>query len=195
MRTLIPTVVILSLIPFSLYASGQSNSGGLAKRVAELEAQVEVLAAALQETQEILQLVHVETELMEGLPGPHWIIEGVNVHVRSGLGQTQPRACPGGDPDCISSNHLGNLMVGYNEVRPHSSLGDMPPSAFGARIHRLQPDPRPDVGHFALIDRQTVEYDCENDECRMSGRVGRPSPAAAGTTRREGRYITPVRPW
>jgi hypothetical protein len=69
MRTLIPTVVILSLIPFSLYASGQSNSGGLAERVAELEAQVEVLAAALQETQEILQLVHVETELMDGLPG------------------------------------------------------------------------------------------------------------------------------
>ncbi len=118
MRTLTPTVVILSLIPFSLYASGQSNSGGLAERVAELEAQVEVLAAALQETQEILQLVHVETELMDGLPGPHWIIEGV--HVRSGLGQTQPRACPGGDPDCISSNHLGNLIVGYNEVPPRS---------------------------------------------------------------------------
>jgi hypothetical protein len=69
MRTLIPTVVILSLIPFSLYASGQSNSDRLAERVAELEAQVEVLAAALQETQEILQLVHVETELMDGPPG------------------------------------------------------------------------------------------------------------------------------
>ncbi len=29
----------------------------------------------------------------------------------------------------------------YNEVRPHSSLGDMPPSAFAARIQGLQPDP------------------------------------------------------
>ncbi len=29
----------------------------------------------------------------------------------------------------------------YNEVRPHSSLGDMPPSAFAARIQALQPDP------------------------------------------------------
>lgn len=28
----------------------------------------------------------------------------------------------------------------YNEVRPHSSLGDMPPSAFAARIQGLQPD-------------------------------------------------------
>ena len=29
----------------------------------------------------------------------------------------------------------------YNEVRPHSSLGDMPPSAFAARIQGLQPNP------------------------------------------------------
>ena len=29
----------------------------------------------------------------------------------------------------------------YNEVRPHSSLGDMPPSAFAARIRGLQPNP------------------------------------------------------
>ncbi len=29
----------------------------------------------------------------------------------------------------------------YNEVRPHSSLGDMPPSAFAARIQGLPPDP------------------------------------------------------
>jgi putative transposase len=28
----------------------------------------------------------------------------------------------------------------YNEVRPHSSLWDMPPSAFAARIQGLQPD-------------------------------------------------------
>jgi putative transposase len=29
----------------------------------------------------------------------------------------------------------------YNEMRPHSSLGDMPPSAFAARIQGLQPNP------------------------------------------------------
>jgi putative transposase len=28
-----------------------------------------------------------------------------------------------------------------NELRPHSSLGDMPPSAFAARIQGLHPDP------------------------------------------------------
>ncbi len=118
MRTLVLSVVILSLIPFSLFASARSDSGGLPERVAELEAQVEVLAAALQEAQEILQFVRVETEEMDGLAGPHWIIEGANVHVRSGLGQTYPRNCPSGFPDCISSNHLGNLIVGYNELPP-----------------------------------------------------------------------------
>jgi putative transposase len=29
----------------------------------------------------------------------------------------------------------------YNEVRPHSLSGDMPPSAFAKRIQGLQPDP------------------------------------------------------
>ena len=125
MRTLalILTVALFSLIPFSLYASGRSNSGGLAKRVAELEAQVEALTAAMQEAQEILQFVHVETEEIRGVRGPHWIIEGANVHVRSGLGQTYARTCPGGSPgSCVSSNHLGSLIVGYNELPPSPSF-------------------------------------------------------------------------
>jgi putative transposase len=36
---------------------------------------------------------------------------------------------------------LQDWLRDYNEVRPHSSLGDMPPSAFAARIQGLQPDP------------------------------------------------------
>ena len=46
MRTLILTVVLLSLIPFSLYASARSNSGGLAERVTELEEQMEAYVAS-----------------------------------------------------------------------------------------------------------------------------------------------------
>jgi hypothetical protein len=118
MRTLFLAVSLVLLIPFSLYASARSESGGLAERVAELEAQVEELSAALQEAQEILQYVHVETEEIRGVTGPHWIIEGVNVHLRSGSGQTYPRVCPRGYPGCISTNGLGNLIVGYNEVLP-----------------------------------------------------------------------------
>jgi hypothetical protein len=117
MRTPILTIVLLSLIPFSLFASARSNSGGLPERVAELEAQVEVLAAALQEAQEILQFVRVETEEIRGVTGPHWIIEGANVHVRSGSGNTVD-SCRSRNPDypsCESLTGLGNLIVGYNE--------------------------------------------------------------------------------
>ena len=120
MRTLILTVVLLSLIPFSLFASARSNSGGLPERVAELEAQVEVLAAALQEAQEILQYVRVETEEVRGVTGPHWIFEGVNVHVRSGSRETSDgcRSCDPDYPNCESLTGLGNLIVGYNEALP-----------------------------------------------------------------------------
>jgi len=111
MRTL--TVVLLFLIPFSLYASARSNSGGLAQRVADLEAQVEELSA-------ILQFVYVEADEMDGATGPHWIIEGVNVHVRSGSGSTVDGCLSRtpGFPNCESLTGLGNLIVGYNEETP-----------------------------------------------------------------------------
>ena len=118
MRTLILTVVLLSLIPFSLYASARSNSGGLANRVAELEAQVEQLSA-------ILEFVYVETKSINGLLGPHLIIEGANVHVRSGSGSTAD-GCPFGDPNCGKLTGLGNFIVGYNEPLPPRHPGDPP---------------------------------------------------------------------
>ncbi len=113
MRTL--TITLAFLILMSPYATARSNSGGLAQRVAELEAQVEELSA-------ILEFVHVETEAINGLAGPHWIIEGANVHVQSGLGSTYHELCPPDHPrSCLVRNGLGNLIVGYNEVPPSPS--------------------------------------------------------------------------
>jgi hypothetical protein len=103
----------------------------LPERVAELEAQVEILTAALQEAQEILQYVRVETEEINRLAGPHLIIEGVNVHVQSGSGFTDD-GCRGwmpGYPNCESLTGLGNLIVGYNEPK---LLRD-PPGPFNIR--------------------------------------------------------------
>jgi hypothetical protein len=104
------TVALILLITVSLYASADSDSGRLAKRVAELEARVA-------ELEEILQFVRVETKVMEGLTGPHWIIEGANVHVRSGAGDTSDRCLASAPdyPNCKSLTGLGNLIVGYNE--------------------------------------------------------------------------------
>jgi hypothetical protein len=107
MRTPILIVALIIIIPISIYSSARSNSSGLANRVAELEAQVEELSA-------ILQYVHVETEEINRLAGPHWIVEGANVHVRSGSGETGD-GCNIDAPNCESLTGLGNLIVGYNE--------------------------------------------------------------------------------
>jgi len=88
---------LTGLIP----VGASAEQGGLEKRVAALEA--------------ILQFVRVESEPINGLRGPHLIIEGANVHVRSGSGSTNFRLCPTSDPDCVSGVGLGNLVVGYNE--------------------------------------------------------------------------------
>ena len=103
-------IALLCLVPISIYASARASSGGLAERVAELEAEVDELSA-------ILQFVYVEMEEVNGLAGPHWIIEGANVHVRSGQGTTW-EGCSSREPDwpnCESLTGRGNLIIGYNE--------------------------------------------------------------------------------
>ena len=107
---------LVTLIP----AAGSAQERGLAARVAELEAQVAAM-------EEILQFVYVETEEINYLAGPHLIIEGANVHVRSGSGNTVDDCGLGGSPDfpnCESLTGLGNLIVGYNERAP--SWGSRP---------------------------------------------------------------------
>ena len=98
---------LVALIP----AAESAQKDGLAARVAQLEAQVAVM-------EEILQFVYVETEEINGLAGPHWIVEGANVHVRSGSGSTNFRICHPSGPGCGPGTGLGNLVVGYNELPP-----------------------------------------------------------------------------
>jgi hypothetical protein len=117
MRTLGLSLALAVLLVLLLPPAESAQENGLASRVAELEAQVAAM-------EEILEFVYVETEEINGLRGPHFIIEGANVHIRSGLGQTYPRGCPGGRPDgCVSTNSLGNLIVGYNELDPTQPTG------------------------------------------------------------------------
>ena len=49
----------------------------------------------------------IERGPINGLPGPHIIFEGANVHIRSGAGRTVTSGTPNG---------LGNLIIGYNEL-------------------------------------------------------------------------------
>ena len=105
-------LILVVLIP----VAESAQKGGLADRVAQLEAQVAAM-------EEILQFVYVETEPINNLAGPHWIIEGANVHVRSGSGDTHDGCVLFGPgyPSCESLTGLGNVIVGYNEVRRRGS--------------------------------------------------------------------------
>ncbi len=105
MRSLGVSIAISSLL-MGMIPVAASAQGGLATRVAQLEAQIAAL-------EEILQFVHVDPKTINGLAGPHWIFEGVNVHVRSGTGSTHGPCSD--DPGCARSRGLGNLLVGYNE--------------------------------------------------------------------------------
>ena len=62
----------------------------LEDRIAALEAKLQYLA--------------VVADSINGMPGPHVIITGANLHVRSGSGSTYG-----------TINGLGNLIIGYNE--------------------------------------------------------------------------------
>jgi hypothetical protein len=48
-----------------------------------------------------------KTAVLQGVNGPHILITGANVHVRSGSGATDNNAAP--------FTGLGNLIIGYNE--------------------------------------------------------------------------------
>jgi hypothetical protein len=90
-------------------------SRGTAGRAdATLEARVAALEALTQ------NITRVEGPLND-LTGPHLIVEGVNVHIRSGSGTTQDS----GDSGLLTG--LGNLIVGYNELPPEND-------AFGQRV-------------------------------------------------------------
>lgn len=95
-------------------ASTQSELAGVASDLASAQANLATTQANLAEAKAKLAYVEVVQGAMDGLNGPHLIIEGCNVHVRSGSGETD---------DGGSLTGLGNLIVGYNEAPPRMVYG------------------------------------------------------------------------
>ncbi len=81
------------------------NFDMLADRIGELEDQLFDLQS----------FISVSNDEINGLAGPHVIIEGANLHVRSGSGATD---------DAGSASGLGNLVIGYNEEAASQAIGD-----------------------------------------------------------------------
>jgi hypothetical protein len=99
----------------------ETMNHALVTRLASLEAALATLARRLDDEtalrdaadarldakiDPIARYITVELDEIDGLPGPHLIITGANVHLRSGTGLTDD----GGEPV-----GLGNLVLGYNE--------------------------------------------------------------------------------
>lgn len=57
--------------------------------------------------------VKIESNPINGLAGPHILITGANVHIRSGSGATDDNYAVSG-----TLTGLGNLVIGYNEPNP-----------------------------------------------------------------------------
>ena len=120
------SIITFGLTSLVLLAASQPAVAGspLPTRLAALEAENAALSerlARLEEASagvaELLRHVRVEQEEIEGLRGPHVIIEGANLHVRSGSGFTDD--CGQTRLGCTHPDGLlgrGNLIVGYNEI-------------------------------------------------------------------------------
>lgn len=84
----------------------QSQIGPLDLDVADLQALTVQFEQQIADVEDKTQFVSISDDAIEGLRGPHMILEKVNLHVRSGTGTTDDGASPTG---------LGNIVIGYNE--------------------------------------------------------------------------------
>ena len=88
----------------------QASNAALQEAVSGLQGTLEGGLATLQA---LLTYVKVQDGALNGVSGPHVIIEGANLHVRSGSGQTE------------DGTNLGNLFIGYNEPRLTAGAPDV----------------------------------------------------------------------
>ncbi len=111
------TAIIIALI-FSTtgtWAAGPdlkalaAQVAALQTTVATLQGQVTTLQGQLTNYKELFEYVTIQTGEINGLAGPHVIFTGANVHIQSGSSTTY---------DGGSLTGLGNLIVGYNQLRP-----------------------------------------------------------------------------
>lgn len=110
----------------------------------------------------VLQYVSVIEGEVNGVVGPHFVFEGVNVHVRSGAGTTS-EGCTGQDFDCEFRTGLGNLIIGYNEPRQPwidgfgSYVAGQTSNDYASTAELCAPSAQPDfrdIDGFPLCDRR-----------------------------------------
>ncbi|MCA8960974.1 MAG: hypothetical protein KDC38_10700 [Planctomycetes bacterium] len=88
------------------------NFAMLSNTIAQLQSD---LAALQTQVDTFGQFITIDNNAINGLAGPHFIIEGANVHIRSGSGFTDDGGTPSG---------LGNLVIGYDEESSSAAADD-----------------------------------------------------------------------
>jgi hypothetical protein len=96
-------------------AEVNENFAALASTIEALQARVDVLETQATSFAAIAQVITVSPDAVNGVAGPNVVIEGANLHVRSGSGVTDDAGTPTG---------LGNVIIGYNEVASGQQAGD-----------------------------------------------------------------------
>lgn len=81
--------------------------------ITTLQARIKALESKPGGIPDLEKYLKIETSPINGLTGPHILITGANLHIRSGSGATD-------DNYSVSGNltGLGNLVIGYNEPSP-----------------------------------------------------------------------------
>ena len=87
-------------------AAVQARKTGLTKDQRDTLADLKDKLAAIKTLSTLTPFISVEKRTINGLKGPHVLLTGVNVHIRSSSGKTH---------DGKSLMGLGNLVIGFNE--------------------------------------------------------------------------------
>lgn len=90
------------------FQDGQTASAG------PVNANFSCLQDRIAALEEKLQYLSVVQGAVNGLPGPHVMITGANLHVRSGASSTSEGDCGATGGNCSGR---GNLVIGYDEPR------------------------------------------------------------------------------
>lgn len=94
-------------VPHTFVAGDTARADEVNENFTALRDAITDLQAQVANLEQLNQLITVSNAEINGLAGPHVIIEGANLHVRSGSGSTDDGGTPTG---------LGNVVIGYNEA-------------------------------------------------------------------------------
>ena len=146
----------------SLVIQLQSQINNSNTVIAENAADISTNSDSIAANDDVLQYASVVEGELNGVVGPHFIFNGVNVHVQSGAGTTGEN-CTGQDFDCEFRTGLGNLIIGYNEPRQPwidgfgSYVAEQTSGAYASTTELCAPLAQPDfrdIDGFPLCDRR-----------------------------------------